>query len=88
VRKVLDLNQRESTNIAYLLRNLARSLHGFAQAPRTLGAGATSIQRCGQHEVTGTLQLPQRLDAASGLGALSGIKEAKMLTNSATEDRL
>ena len=78
LRKVVDLDQRESTNIVYPVWNVARSLHGFAQTPRTLGTATSSIKRCGQHDVTGTLQLAQRLDTACGLAALSGIKEAKM----------
>ena len=81
LREVLDLDQRESKNILGLLRNVARGLYGLTQTPWTPGAAATSIKRCGQHEVTGTLQLSQRLHAASGLGALSGIKEAKVLTH-------
>ena len=79
--QVVYLDQRESTHIACLVRNVARRLDRLAQTPRTLGTGATSIKSCRQYEVTGTLQLPQCLDAARGLRTHASVEKAEMLAH-------
>ena len=85
--QAVDLDQRESAYIARLVRNVARSLERRAQTSRTLALAAARIANGWQHEMAGTLELPQCLHAASGLRTQARIEKPKVLTHRLRERR-
>ena len=76
----VDDDERQGANIAGLRRYIDRSRHSLIKTPRALD-GAAAMQSCRQHNVPCLLQLPQRLDAARPLRAMTGIKETEMPTD-------
>ena len=73
----VDDDQCEGVNIAGLCRYIDRSRHSLIKTPRALDCAA-AMQRCRQHNVSCLLQLPQCLDAARPLRAMTGIDETEM----------
>ena len=77
---VVDDDQRQPANLTRLRRHVDGKRHRLTKTAR--GRCRADLARHGrQHKVAGALEFAQRLDAASGLRALSRIKEAEVSTH-------